>query len=404
MKLGDRAAEINALLGTRSDEMANLLDERGQVLVEAIAARSAAMTTERAISPRPSPGLSTNVPAISSTSSTRRVATSSMRSAAGAPNSARCSNSPPTPSPRRSRRAPAGQLAMSPLCISGCATRSSRFSTVCPAPTRRSMKCLTSPPRHSISIEGGLADRLRDFQSTMLSMADQTSGATDRVGDQVTTLRDLAAHVINDVGAMAARLEQQSSHLTKAVAVLGELQGRVDQALDERRSTLEALVATVSGKVEAMEELMQSFANVVEEKLTNAEAKARQTSGLLADNANTTAQAIADQFELIRATTGKERERTSGALKSAYEQAAAEISDLFGNATERFAEVAQEMRGMTAAVQQELEATRSALKRGLLEIPKETSDSDRRHAPRRRRTDPGTQRPGQHRHALRPLA
>jgi hypothetical protein len=225
------------------------------------------------------------------------------------------------------------------------------------------------------SIEGGLAQKLRDFQSTMNVLTDQTNGATGRVDDQVAALRELSSTLHHDVGAMAARLEQQSEHLTKAASTLGDTQGHVDKALEERRATLEALVTIAGSKVEAMETLMQSFANVVEEKLANAEVKARQTSSLLADNANTTAQAIADQFELIRTTTGKERERTSSALQSAYEQAVSEISSLFGTATARFAEVAKEMHGMTLTVQQELEATRSELKRGLLEIPKETSDS-----------------------------
>jgi hypothetical protein len=149
----------------------------------------------------------------------------------------------------------------------------------------------------------------------------------------------------------------------------------MDKSIEERRGDLEELISTMESKTQAMETILKSFSNLVEDSLEQAEAKARQAGAVLAENASTTAQAIAEQFELIRATTGKERDRTSSAMRAAYEQAVSEVTSLFGSAVERFTEVTQDMRGMARAIQQELETTRVELKRGLMEIPKETSES-----------------------------
>ena len=96
------------------------------------------------------------------------------------------------------------------------------------------------------------------------------------------------------------------------------------------------MIGTIAGKTEEMDQLMRSFSALVEDSLANAEAKANQAGSLLADNANTTARAIAEQFDLIRTTTGKERERTSTSMRAAHEQAVGEIGELFGSAAERF--------------------------------------------------------------------
>src|SRR5262249_28184034 len=85
------------------------------------------------------------------------------------------------------------------------------------------------------TIEAGLADRLRDFQSTMLALAEQAAITNDQVGGQVETLRDVSTKVLGDVGALAGRLEQQSTQLARAAEFLDETQSRVDRTLEERR-------------------------------------------------------------------------------------------------------------------------------------------------------------------------
>src|SRR5262249_31317373 len=74
-------------------------------------------------------------------------------------------------------------------------------------------------------------------------------------------------------------------------------------------------------------------------------------------------------------TSEEERTRTSEALTAAYDDAFSQVQSVFTESTTRFSEVMQGMKQMAAEMQQELEATREQLRRGVLELPQETTES-----------------------------
>ena len=87
------------------------------------------------------------------------------------------------------------------------------------------------------------------------------------------------------------------------------------------------------------------------------------------------ARAIAENFEAIRVNAEEERKRTSDAMRTVYEQSTNESHAMLAEAAERFAEVVGGLKQMTAEMQEELEATRQELRKGILELPQETAES-----------------------------
>ena len=77
----------------------------------------------------------------------------------------------------------------------------------------------------------------------------------------------------------------------------------------------------------------------------------------------------------MRSTVEEERHRTADAMRGIYEDARNDTSAIFRQSTERFTEVIHGMKHMAAEMQRELEATRSELRRGILELPQETAES-----------------------------
>ena len=86
-------------------------------------------------------------------------------------------------------------------------------------------------------------------------------------------------------------------------------------------------------------------------------------------------QTIEQQYELVRATSEEERRRTSETLSALYEEAAGQAHSLLHQSAERFAEIMQSLKQMSADMQQELENTRGELRRGIFELPQETAES-----------------------------
>jgi hypothetical protein len=114
---------------------------------------------------------------------------------------------------------------------------------------------------------------------------------------------------------------------------------------------------------------------LLDESLDAAANRARDIARLVSDASTGGAQAIAEQFDLVRSTVEEERQRTSEVMRSIYEETSSDTSVMFRQATDRFTEVLHGMKHMASEMQRELEATRGELRRGILELPQETADS-----------------------------
>ena len=87
------------------------------------------------------------------------------------------------------------------------------------------------------------------------------------------------------------------------------------------------------------------------------------------------ARAIAENFEVIRESTEEQSKLTTEALRSIYDRATGDSHTMFTEAAQRFTDVVDGLKRMTAEMQRELESTRAELRKGILELPQETSES-----------------------------
>ena len=131
----------------------------------------------------------------------------------------------------------------------------------------------------------------------------------------------------------------------------------------------------MDSKVGDLDPRLKRFSALMQETFEAAEGRARDIARVLAESSTEGTKAIANQYELVRATSDEERKRTSEALNSIYEQATGETSTMFRQVSERFIEIVRQMREMSAAMTREMEATRTELRKGILELPQETAES-----------------------------
>jgi type VI protein secretion system component VasK len=62
-------------------------------------------------------------------------------------------------------------------------------------------------------------------------------------------------------------------------------------------------------------------------------------------------------------------------MRAVYDQSTGDAQSMFNQAAQRFADVLQGLKQMTAEMQHELDSTRSELRKGILELPQETAES-----------------------------
>jgi hypothetical protein len=134
-------------------------------------------------------------------------------------------------------------------------------------------------------------------------------------------------------------------------------------------------VATLDARTDDFEGRLRRFSGLLEESLDTATTRAREIASIVAETSNDSVHTIEQQFELVRTTSEEERKRTSETFNAVYDEAAAQVHSMFSQSAARFTEVMQGMKQMAAEMQQELEATRTELRRGIFELPQETADT-----------------------------
>ncbi len=225
------------------------------------------------------------------------------------------------------------------------------------------------------ALENTLMLRVSDFVTAMNDVGNSTGRASEKLEESINGFRDVTARVVANLGQLAVQFESQGRDLGKAAEQVERSNQRTEEAVNERRVTLDSLIATLDIRTEDIDDRLKRFSGLLDESLESASARAREIARVVSESSSEGTRIIGEQFERVRAATEEERRRTAEAMRSVYDQSAGDTHEIFREASERFAEVVQGMKQMTAEMQRELEATRAELRRGILELPHETAES-----------------------------
>jgi hypothetical protein len=234
---------------------------------------------------------------------------------------------------------------------------------------------LSGAQENMSSIEHTMAARVSEFVAAMSDLTSKSGETTAKVEQHLGTFNNVTVRVLNDLGELADQFSSHGRTLADAVDLLDASNRRTDDSIATRHATMESLVATLDTRTEDFGQRLVRFSSLLEESLDAATTRAREIAGIVADTSNDSVQTIEQQYDLVRKTSEEERQRTSEALSAVYDEASAEVQAMFNQSAGRFTEVMQGMKLMAAEMQQELEQTRSELRRGILELPQETADS-----------------------------
>ena len=157
---------------------------------------------------------------------------------------------------------------------------------------------------------------------------------------------------------------------------ISELYERMrENAINERRVTLDSLVAALDTRTEDLDQRLKRFSSLLDESLESASGRAREIARTVSESTAEGVRAISEQYEHVRENAEEERRRTTEAMRAVHDQTTADTHALFRDANQRFAEAVHGMKEMAAEMQRELEATRTELHRGIFKLPQETAES-----------------------------
>jgi hypothetical protein len=225
------------------------------------------------------------------------------------------------------------------------------------------------------SIEHTMAARISEFVAAMSDLSSKSGDTTAKVEQHLGTFNNVTTKVLHDLGDLADQFTSHGRTLADAVELLDISNRRADESVGQRHASIDSLVSTLDARTEDFGQRLERFSTLLEESLDSATTRAREIAGIIADTSNESVQTIEQQYELVRKTTAEERRRTSETLTAIYDEASGEAQAMFSQSAGRFSEVMQGMKQMASEMKQELETTRTELRRGILELPQETAES-----------------------------
>lgn len=235
-------------------------------------------------------------------------------------------------------------------------------------------EALSGSHENMSALENTLMLRVSEFVAAMHEVTGTTNEATDRVESTITNFRDVTSHMVTDLSHLAGQFEAHGRDLTKAAELVDRSNQHTESTVVERRVQLDSLVATLDIRTEDIEQRLKRFSGLLDESLEAASNRAREVARLVSESSADGTRAISEQYESVREKADQEKVRTLATMRDIYEQVSGETQTIFRDAGLRFAETVQDMKLMAAEMQRELDATRSELRRGVLELPQETAE------------------------------
>jgi hypothetical protein len=234
---------------------------------------------------------------------------------------------------------------------------------------------LSGAHENMTSIEHTMATRVSEFVAAMTDLSSKSGTTAAKVEQHLGNFNTVTTKALGQIGDLADQFSSHGRALADAVELLEGGNRRAEETISQRQTNIETLVATLDSRTEDFGQRLQRFSGLLEESLSSATARAREIAALIAQSSSESVQTIEQQYELVRKTSEEERSRTSEVLHTVYDEAFGQVQSMFNESTTRFNEVMQGMKQMAAEMQQELEATRGQLRRGVLELPQETAES-----------------------------
>jgi ABC-type transporter Mla subunit MlaD len=234
---------------------------------------------------------------------------------------------------------------------------------------------LTGAHQNMSVLENTMMMRVSDFVGAMKEVTEGTNMASESVAHTIGDFRETTARVVTDLGQLTIRFEQHGRELAKAIELIERSNVRTEDAVNERRVTLDSLISTLDIRTEDLDQRLKRFSALLDESLDAAGGRAREIARVVSESSVESAHVIADQFEAMREAAETERRTTAESMRSVYEQSTGDSQMMLREAAERFTEIMEAMKQMSGEMQEQLKTTREDLRRGIMELPQEAAEA-----------------------------
>jgi hypothetical protein len=218
-----------------------------------------------------------------------------------------------------------------------------------------------------------LANNSAVIQQTANQVGAQSREAVSVLTSQTQTLREVSRGLLEQIHGLTQRFENQGQAILTAAKALDSSNTKIDSILEGRHQSIIALLHTVNTKAQDLDGIMRSYAGMVENAMTHAEARAKQVGTALARDTSSQAQAALAQIERLREEAQAHTARAVNDLKGSFETVITQIGRQLEQMRGTFDNTSRGMREAAQKTATDLDTLRQEMQRRMEALPEHTA-------------------------------
>jgi hypothetical protein len=229
--------------------------------------------------------------------------------------------------------------------------------------------------RQTAQLSQVLANNAEIIQQTANQVGAQSKEAVSVLTSQTQTLREVSRGLLEQIHGLTQRFENQGQAILTAAKALDSSNTKIDSILEGRHQSIIALLHTVNTKAQDLDNMMRSYAGMVDHAMTEAEARAKQVGTALARDTAGQAQSALTQIERLRDEAQAHTARAVNDLKGSFETVITQIGRQLEQMRGQFDSTSRGMRETAQQTASDLESLRQDMQRRMEALPEHTAQA-----------------------------
>lgn len=229
--------------------------------------------------------------------------------------------------------------------------------------------------RQAASIERVVTSNAASIQRAVEELAQRSTSGSDALSTQAKTLKDVSATLMNQLGGLTKRFEDQGTAILTASRTFEMSNSKVDAMMEARQAGFAKLMENVGARATELDRMMNSYSNMLEQSLSQAELRARKVTELLAKDSAEKSQTAIREIERLRENAQTHTQKAVSELQANFSSLSDQVSNQLTTLSSKFTDTTRQVRDTTRRASVDLESAQNELQRHAKVLPEAAKQS-----------------------------
>jgi len=229
--------------------------------------------------------------------------------------------------------------------------------------------------RQAASIERVVSSNSASIQKAVEELTSRSSTGSDALATQARVLKEVSANLVCQLGGLTKRFEDQGAALITASRTFEVSNSKVDTMMEARQAGFTKLMESVTTRAAELDRMMNSYSNMLEQSLSQAELRARSVTELLAKDSAEKSQTAIREIERLRQDAQTHTQKAVAELQANFTSLSDQVSTQLSTLSSKFSDTTRVVRDTTRRAAVDLESAQNELQRHAKVLPETAKQS-----------------------------